>query len=74
MQFQADILNLPVYVNNVEECSARGVALIAANKIGLVQFDEIPINYTKYLPNMPSDIRDKYLKEWHIAVRRTISC
>lgn len=73
MQFQADILNLPVYVNNIEECSARGVALIAANKIGLVQPNEILIDYTEYLPKMSFDIRDKYLKEWQVAVRRTIS-
>lgn len=72
MQFQADILNLPVYVNNIEECSARGVASVAAIKIGLTESNQISADYTEYLPKMPSDKRDRYLKEWRMAVKRTI--
>ena len=72
MQFQADILNLPIYVNNIEECSARGVALIAANKIKLTESDQISADYTEYLPKMCPDKRKKYLKEWQMAVKRAI--
>lgn len=72
MQFQADILNLPVYVSNIEECSARGVALIAAVKIGLTESNQISADYTEYLPKMTSDKREKYLREWKMAVKRTI--
>lgn len=72
MQFQADILNLPVCVNNIEECSARGVALIAASRMGLAGLDQILLNYTEYLPKMSPDKRDRYLKEWRTAVKRAI--
>ncbi|MGB9821706.1 MAG: FGGY-family carbohydrate kinase [Pseudothermotoga sp.] len=72
MQFQADILNLPVLVNNIEECSARGVALVAAAKIGVIGPRQVSTDYTEYLPRMAPQTREKYLKEWQTAVKRAI--
>ncbi len=72
MQFQADILNLPIYVNDIEECSARGVALIAAKMTDTLDEEQISMHYTKYMPNMDQQLRQEYLNGWRMAVKRAI--
>ncbi|MGJ8455571.1 FGGY-family carbohydrate kinase [Pseudothermotoga sp. U03pept] len=72
MQFQADILDLPIYVNNIEECSARGVALIAAKSIGILDEEQISMHYTKYIPNIDQQLREEYINGWRMAVKRAI--
>ncbi|MEJ5228589.1 MAG: glycerol kinase GlpK [Pseudothermotoga sp.] len=70
MQFQADILDIPICVNNIEECSARGVALLAAKESGILKEKEVSTNYTKYLPAMDQILREERINSWQMAIRR----
>jgi len=77
MQFQADILGIPVFVSEIEEISARGVALLASWKLGflksmsdiekLVKFKRI------YKPSMPENLRNEYYSGWKKAVQRALA-
>ena len=74
MQFQADILGIPVEVPENIETTALGAAYLAAYGIGaLASLDEVKANWKlkkRYEPQMDEQTRRKLLKKWHSAVER----
>lgn len=74
MQFQADILGIPVDVPEISETTALGVAYMAAYGSGLFKdLDEIEANWKlkkRYYPKMSEKEREKKMRMWHRAVAR----
>ncbi|MBE6069313.1 MAG: glycerol kinase GlpK [Clostridium lundense] len=77
MQFQADILGIPVDVPVITETTALGAAYLAAYGIGeFHDLKELSSNwklYKRYEPNMSSEKREELLHHWHKAVERAKS-
>lgn len=69
MQFQADILGIPVDVPEISETTALGVAYMAAYGSGLFKdLDEIEANWKlkkRYYPKMSEKEREKKMRMWH---------
>ena len=76
MQFQSDILNLPVVRPIVAETSALGAAYAAGLCVGLWNgLDELRANWRedrRWVPSMPSAERERQLRNWQKAVSRTL--
>lgn len=74
MQFQADILNVPVVRPKITETTALGAAYLAGLAIGFWEgVDKIAEHWSidkTYEPNMPSEKVDKLYAGWHKAVER----
>ena len=72
MQFQSDLLGIPILVSENTEMTSLGVAKLASEKI--VKKLEYDNNYKKYIPNKKNMklLRDKY-KIWIDKVRNNIS-
>ncbi len=75
MQFQADILNIPVDIPKITETTALGAAYLAALGIGEFQSISDLANHWKlarrFEPKMSSDERESLLFNWHRAVERS---
>ncbi len=75
MQFQADILGVPVIRPQVAETTALGAAYAAGMAVGFWDSEqEVRDNWAedkRWEPNMESDKRDEYYKYWKRAVTRT---
>jgi glycerol kinase len=74
MQFQADVLGIPVSVAEVAETTAFGAALLAgvgADLLTLSQVAEIGDERARYEPRMSADERESLLEGWHRAVERS---
>jgi glycerol kinase len=74
MQFQADVLGVPVIVPEVSETTALGAAYLAGVAVGLwdeAQTREMWREAARYEPRMPADERDSLLDEWSRAVERS---
>jgi glycerol kinase len=75
MQFQADILGVPVIRPVVAETTALGAAYAAGLATGFwASEDDIRNNWAedkRWNPQMDSGKRDAYYKEWKKAVTRT---
>ena len=75
MQFQADILNIPVDVSEITETQPLGAAYLAALGIGEFQsIYDLADNWKlakRYEPHMSSDERETLLYNWHRAVERS---
>ncbi|MFM8883211.1 MAG: FGGY-family carbohydrate kinase, partial [Solirubrobacterales bacterium] len=74
MQFQADVLGVPVVVPEVAETTALGAAMMAAVGAGLVTEDRVAGLWrekARYEPAMGEDERLSLLDEWHRAVERS---
>ncbi len=75
MQFQADILNIPVDVPEITEIQPLGAAYLAALGIGEFQsIYELADHWKlakRFEPNMSSDERETLLYNWHRAVERS---
>jgi glycerol kinase len=74
MQFQADILNVPVEKPKMIEVTALGAAFLAGLKAGVWKKEDInKLNKTEttYLPNMDEELRVKKYSGWLDAVERT---
>ena len=75
MQFQADILNVPVIRPKVAETTALGAAYAAGLAVGFWKdFDELRLNWGKdkeWIPNMASNQRERLYLGWKKAVTRT---
>lgn len=75
MQFQSDILGIPVEVPVVKETTALGAAFMAA--LGIGEFNSLDdVKYTwklerRYEPTFKQDQREYMLREWHRAVERS---
>ena len=77
MQFQSDILNVPVIRPQVSETTALGAAYAAGLAVGFWSgIDELRKNWSEdktLHPAMESTVREKCYKEWKKAVDRTFN-
>ena len=75
MQFQADILNLPVVRPVIRETTALGAAYAAGLAVGFYEsIDDLRANWAvdcTWNPNMDAATRDRLYKSWKKAVTRT---
>ncbi len=75
MQFQADILNVPVIRPKVAETTALGAAYAAGLAVGFwSNFDELRSNWGKdkeWEPKMDQDTRERQYSDWKRAITRT---
>lgn len=73
MQFQADLLGVPVVRPAVSETTALGAAYLAGLAVGYwKQREDIAANWQeakRFEPQMPQDERDKLLSGWRKAVQ-----
>ncbi len=77
MQFQADILNVPVVRPRITETTALGAAYAAGLAVGFWNsLDELRAKWGKgkeWTPNMEEDNRARFYAEWKKAVQRTLN-
>jgi glycerol kinase len=76
MQFQADMLGVPVVVPELAETTALGAASMAAVGAGVWTLDRVRTGWrerARYEPRMDSAVRAELLAGWQDAVRRTIT-
>jgi glycerol kinase len=77
MQFQADILNVPVVRPRISETTALGSAYAAGLAVGYWKnFDELRANWgvaCEWKPNMAEATREKLYTHWKKAVTRTLN-
>jgi glycerol kinase len=77
MQFQADILNVPVVRPRVAETTALGAAYAAGLSVGFwSNFDELRANWgigREWTPNMNDEMRANFYANWKKAVSRTLN-
>jgi len=77
MQFQSDILNVPVVRPKVSETTALGAAYAAGLAVGFWSgLDELRKNWVKdktWQPAMGLPLRNKYYGQWQKAVERTFN-
>ena len=75
MQFQADILNIPIDIPVVHDTTPLGAAYLAALAIGdFKSMDDITRKWKlekTYEPHMSEDQRQTLLYKWHKAVERS---
>jgi glycerol kinase len=75
MQFQADILGVPVIRPKVAETTALGAAYAAGLAVGFWKdYDELRLNWGKdreWKPSMPEEKRSSLFSTWKKAVTRT---
>ncbi|MGQ9693707.1 MAG: glycerol kinase GlpK [Thermodesulfobacteriota bacterium] len=75
MQFQADILGVPVVVPEVAEVTSLGAAYLAGLAVGYWKDkQELSRNFKikkKYIPRMPASQRKLLYERWQLAVART---
>jgi glycerol kinase len=75
MQFQADVLNVPVIRPKVAETTALGAAYAAGLAVGFWKdFDELRSNWGRgreWIPQMDAARRESLYAEWKKAVTRT---
>ncbi len=73
MQFQADILNVPVERPAIIETTALGVAYLAGLSVGMFTMTQIAQQWqssARFEPTMPAQTREKLYKGWQKAVAR----
>jgi glycerol kinase len=77
MQFQADMLNVTVVRNRIEELSALGSAYMASLAVGLwhdkQEIQNLRIQDAIFSSQMDDVARNRLYKGWQEAVRRTLS-
>ena len=77
MQFQSDMLNVPVIRPKVAETTALGAAYAAGLAVGFWSgLDELRQNWAEdktWHPAMKTAVREKYYQEWKKAVDRTFN-
>jgi glycerol kinase len=74
MQFQADVLGVPVSVPEVAETTALGAAYLAGIATEVWSAGEIAERWreaARYEPAMSQDERESLLADWHRAVERS---
>ncbi|MDX1906169.1 MAG: glycerol kinase GlpK [Bacteroidia bacterium] len=75
MQFQSDILNIPVERPKVTETTALGAAYLAGLAVGYWKMEEITSNWrvdAGFTPAMSEENREKRYNKWKKAVQRTM--
>jgi glycerol kinase len=77
MQFQADVLGLPVIRSGAGDVSALGAAWLAGLAVGVWrdvgELDRLPRITTRFEPTMPAGRREHLYSGWRDAVERTRS-
>lgn len=75
MQFQSDILNIPVQVPDAEELSAMGPAYAAGIAMGFYQQDVLfdGLKRTRFTPKMDEDTRETKYTGWKDCVRKVLT-
>jgi glycerol kinase len=76
MQFQADMLGVPVVVPEVAETTALGAAFLAGVGVGMWSQDRVQSSWrerARYEPRTSGDEREELLAGWADAVERTRS-
>jgi glycerol kinase len=77
MQFQADILDVPVVRPKIAETTSLGAAYAAGLAVGYWKSpDELRANWAvdrQWQPMMPSDQRVRLYTSWNKAVQRTLN-
>ena len=77
MQFQADIMQIPVELPAILETTALGVALMAGLSIGVFKDINDTANgwhiQDTFVPQMPVEEKNRLLKGWKRAVRAAIA-
>ena len=74
MQFQADVLGVPVVVPEVAETTALGAAYLAGVGTSAWTLDQVASSWrerARYEPTMSADERDGLLEEWRRALERS---
>jgi glycerol kinase len=75
MQFQADLLGIPVVRPKVIETTALGAAYLAGLAVGVYQgLDELAAQWQverRFLPTMPRERAAELMSQWEHAVRQT---
>ena len=76
MQFQADVLGVPVVRPKVAETTALGAAYVAGLAVGFWSgLDELRANWNedhRWLPELSDDVRDRGLRQWRKAVTKSM--
>lgn len=76
MQFQADLLDVPVLRPRDTEITAKGAALLAGLKTGLYDGGTMQASWQVdrvFEPQMSSDIREQHLNKWQRAIDRALT-
>ncbi len=76
MQFQADLLGVPVVVPEIAETTALGAAYLAGVGIGHWTVDQVRRHgeeKSRYEPRMGEDERETLLAEWRRALERSFA-
>ena len=76
MQFQADLLGVPVLRPKDVESTAKGVAILAGLKCGLYDKEIWQASWqldTEFNPQLSHDEREALLGKWHRAVQQTLN-
>jgi glycerol kinase len=74
LQFQADLLGIPVVVPEISETTALGAAYLAGVATGTWSEDDIAGMWTeaaRYEPQMGEDQREELMEGWRGAVDTT---
>jgi glycerol kinase len=74
MQFQADVLGVPVVVPEISETTALGAAYLAGVGIGLWTIEQLRTGWRekhRYEPGMGEEQREELLAGWRSAVERS---
>src|SRR5690242_8846455 len=73
MQFQADVLNVPVVLPEISETTALGAAYLAGVGANLWTVDQVSRNWRerrRFEPRLSADARETLLHGWHRALER----
>jgi glycerol kinase len=73
MQFQADVLGVPVVVPEIAETTALGAAYLAGVGVGMWTIDDVARSWRerrRYEPAMGEDERASLIGGWHRALER----
>jgi glycerol kinase len=73
MQFQADVLGVPVLVPEIAETTALGAAYLAGVGVGIWTIDDVSRAWRerrRYDPRMEEDERAVLIRDWHRALER----
>ena len=77
MQFQADILEVPLSRPSHVEATVQGATMLAAIGAGLWKADNIPDNLAqstqKFISEITTEKRQILLDGWHNAVNKCLS-
>lgn len=75
MQFQSDILGIPVQVPNLEELSGIGAGYLAGIALNIYEQDKLfaRISRSKFKPIMNEDTKEKRYKGWKDAVNSVLT-